>query len=117
MYLVFLCDSEYSLCAQNLQLRDYLSFKKKRLIIQTLRQSVLIVVYNYNFGIFVQVSITTRTYVEFEFHYENTPIQIFRKFHLQKLKNADKNFYIFFSYFCPKHRLWILVRTASERRF
>ena len=25
--------------------------------------------------------------------------------------------YILFSYFCSKHRLWVLVRTASSRRF
>ena len=24
---------------------------------------------------------------------------------------------IFFSYFCSKHRLWVLVRTVSARRF
>ena len=28
-------------------------------------------------------------------HYENTPIQIYRKFHLQKLKISDKNSDIF----------------------
>ena len=27
-------------------------------------------------------------------------------------KNSDS-----FSYFCSKHRLWVLVRTASPRRF
>ena len=47
------------------------------------------------------------------FHYENTPIQIYWKFYNPKkgnfqLKNAN-----IFSYFCPKHRLWVLVRTAS----
>ena len=26
-------------------------------------------------------------------------------------------FFFFFSYFCSKHRLWVLVRTASMRRF
>ena len=29
---------------------------------------------------------------------------------------SDKNFW-YFSYFCSKHRLWVLVRTASSRRF
>ena len=29
-----------------------------------------------------------------------------------QIKNTD-----FFSYFCSKHRLWVLVRTASARRF
>ena len=31
-------------------------------------------------------------------------------------KISDKNFW-YFSYFCSKHRLWVLVRTASVRRF
>ena len=56
--------------------------------------------------------VNTRTQI----HYENTPIQMYRKFHLQKteifqIKNSD-----IFSYFCSKHRLWVLVRTASARR-
>ena len=38
-------------------------------------------------------------------HYENMPIKIYRKFHLQKLKIFRlKNWY--FSNFCSKHRLW-----------
>ena len=50
-------------------------------------------------------------------HYENMPIQIYRKFHLKKkLKIFDKKL-SYFSYFCSKHRLWVLVRTASVRRF
>ena len=31
-------------------------------------------------------------------------------------KFPDKKFW-YFSYFCSKHRLWVLVRTASTRRF
>ena len=31
-------------------------------------------------------------------------------------KFSDKNLW-YFSYFCSKHRLWVLVRTASARRF
>ena len=31
-------------------------------------------------------------------------------------KSSDKKFW-YFSYFCSKHRLWVLVRTASPRRF
>ena len=31
-------------------------------------------------------------------------------------KFSDKKFW-YFSYFCSKHRLWVLVRTASARRF
>ena len=34
----------------------------------------------------------------------------------KKGKFSDKNFDIF-SYFAKKHRLWVLVRTASARRF
>ena len=49
-------------------------------------------------------------------HYENTPIQIYRNFHLQKLKIFRRKIW-YFSYFCSKHRLWVLVRTASPRRF
>ena len=33
--------------------------------------------------------------IKVEFHYENTPIQIYRKFHLQKLKIFIKNSDIF----------------------
>ena len=50
-------------------------------------------------------------------HNENTPIQIYRKFHLQKLKTFRYKNSDIFSYFCSKHRLWVLVRTASARRF
>ena len=49
-------------------------------------------------------------------HYENMPIQIYWKFTTKKGKISDKNSDIF-SYFCSKHRLWGLVRTASARRF
>ena len=45
-------------------------------------------------------------------HYENTRIQIYRKSHFQKLKFSDKKLW-YFSYFCSKHRLWVLFRTAS----
>ena len=50
-------------------------------------------------------------------HNENTPIQIYEKFHLQKTKNFSDKKLRYFSYFCSKHRLWVLVRTASARRF
>ena len=53
----------------------------------------------------------------FYIHYENTPIQIYGKFHLQiNLKISAKKL-LYFSYFCSKHRLWVLVRIASARRF
>ena len=58
----------------------------------------------------------TQSYDQY-YHYENTPIQIYRKFHLQKLKNFRQKTLIFFLYFCSKHRLRVLVRTASSRRF
>ena len=37
-------------------------------------------------------------------------------FSTKKLKFSEKKFW-YFSYFCSKHRLWVLVRTASTRRF
>ena len=37
-------------------------------------------------------------------------------FTTKKRKFSDKKFW-YFSYFCSKHRLWVLVRTASTRRF
>ena len=37
-------------------------------------------------------------------------------FTAKKRKFSDKKIW-FFSYFCSKHRLWVLVRTASMRRF
>ena len=46
-------------------------------------------------------------------HYENTPIQIYRKFHLQKPKFFRKKNSWYFSYFCSKHRLWVFVRTCG----
>ena len=50
-------------------------------------------------------------------HYENTPIQVYRKIFTSKKteKLSDKNFDIFFSYFCSKHSLWVFVITASTR--
>ena len=51
----------------------------------------------------------------FILHYENTPIQNYWKFHHQKLNVFRKKFW-YFSYFYSKHRLWVLVRTASPRR-
>ena len=42
------------------------------------------------------------------FHYENMSIQIYWKFYHQKWKFLDKKFW-YFSYFCSKHRLWVLV--------
>ena len=49
----------------------------------------------------------------FKFVYENTPIQIYWKFYNHKRKISRQKFLIFFLYSCSKHRLWVLVRTAS----
>ena len=49
-------------------------------------------------------------------HYENTPIQINRNFFNPKRKIFRQKFLIFFVY-CSIHRLWVLIRTASTRRF
>ena len=35
----------------------------------------------------------------------------------KKVKFSDRKVLIFFSFFFSKHRLWVLVRTASLRRF
>ena len=37
--------------------------------------------------------------------------------HFYIVKLGFTGVYIIFSYFCSKHRLWVLVRTASSRRF
>ena len=37
-------------------------------------------------------------------------------FTTQKGKISNEKFW-YFSYFCSKHRLWVIVRTASARRF
>ena len=48
-------------------------------------------------------------------HYENTPIQMYWKFHHQtNWTFSDKKSDVF-SYFCSKYRLLVLVRTASAR--
>ena len=49
-------------------------------------------------------------------HYENASIQFTENFTTKNRKFSDKKFR-HFSYFCSKYRLWILVRTASPRRF
>ena len=47
-------------------------------------------------------------------HYENTLIQIYWKFYYQKKRKFSDKKFCYFSYFCSKHRLWVLVRTASS---
>ena len=44
------------------------------------------------------------------------PIQIYWTFYHKKIKIWDKKFW-YFPYICSKHRLRVLVRTASSRRF
>ena len=51
------------------------------------------------------------------YHYENTPIQIYGKFHHQKTENFQIKKLWYISYFCSKYRLWVLVRTTSSRQF
>ena len=53
-----------------------------------------------------------------DFHYENKPIQICWEFyHKKKKKEKIQTKILIFSYFCSKHRLWVLVRTALQSRF
>ena len=63
------------------------------------------------------VKVNPFSHADDTFHYENMPIQIYRKFHLQKTESFQIKKNSYFSYFCSKHRLWVPVRTASERRF
>ena len=48
-----------------------------------------------------------------ERHYENTPMQHTAVFHGCKNGNFQLIFFLPFSYFCSKHRLWVHVRTDS----
>ena len=50
-------------------------------------------------------------------HYGNTPIQIYWKLYNQKRENFSIKKSDIVSFFCSKYRLWVLVRTASARRF
>ena len=45
------------------------------------------------------------------------PIQIYWNFLPSKNENFQIKKFWYFSHFCSKHRLWVLVRTASPRRF
>ena len=44
-----------------------------------------------------------------------TPMQIYRKISPKKTEKFQLKALIFFSYFCSKHRLCVLVRTASTK--
>ena len=48
-------------------------------------------------------------------HYENMPIQNILKILQPKKEKIQIKKFWYFSYFCSKHRLWVLVRTASAR--
>ena len=48
-------------------------------------------------------------------HYKNRPIQIYWKCYHQKKIKKFRHFW-YFSLFCSKHRLWVLVRIASARQ-
>ena len=48
-------------------------------------------------------------------HYENMPIKEKETFTTKTKKIHMKNLFVFI--FLLKHRLWVLVRTASARRF
>ena len=50
-------------------------------------------------------------------HYENMPMQYTAVFHSCKNANFQWIFFLYFSYFCSKHKAWVHVRTASVRRF
>ena len=46
-------------------------------------------------------------------HYTNMSVQYTAIFHGCKNYNFQMKFFLYFSYFCSKHRLWVHVRTAS----
>ena len=54
-------------------------------------------------------------YFSLIFHNENTPIQIYWKFHHQKLKVFRQKF-TYFSYICSKHKLWVLGSSYEYRQ-
>ena len=66
---------------------------------------------------FKKVATTEGVSVRHNIHYKNMPIQIYWKLYHQKLKIFRLKKSDFFLYFCSKHRLSILVRTAAMRRF
>ena len=51
------------------------------------------------------------------YHYANMSVQYTAIFHGCKNDNFHMIFFLYFSYFCSKYRLWVHVRTASVRRF
>ena len=58
-----------------------------------------------------------RSYCRFWHAITKTPLfKYAENFTTKKWNFSDKKFW-YFSYFCSKHRLWVLVRTASMRQF
>ena len=49
-----------------------------------------------------------------DWHYENGPIQIYRKFHLQKLKNVQFPFKQILDLKAPENMLWVHIRTCDQ---
>ena len=119
----------YSICGQRRQYRplrscsliqhQWIPENMKYLIISVLRQTCLRNIVdphqtpqNAERGVWSRSSQS-----ECGVHYENTAIQMYRKFHLQKLKIFRQKKARIVLIFLFKHRLWVVVRTASSRRF
>ena len=64
------------------------------------------VVHKLQKGLFVRCASYLYQRVPSYAYYENTPIQIYRKFHLKLKIFIEKTLIFFVSYFCSKHRLW-----------
>ena len=62
-------------------------------------------------SIFPKYSDTFKPYIT-----KTRPFKYIENFICKNWKFSDKKLW-YFSYFCSKHRLWVLVRTASPRRF
>ena len=62
----------------------------------------------------ISVKVENGVIVKFTLHHENMSVKKIPHFYIVKLGYAG---YIYFSYFCSKHRLWVHVRTVSPRRF
>ena len=74
-------------------------------------------------GVIFRVNTVCQNYLKFpmkmKFYITKTYLYNFDplKPHFYIVKLRFTGVYIIFSYFCSKHRLWVLVRTASARRF
>ena len=67
-------------------------------------------------SLFIVNTFLTRMHKE-HFNHENMPIFDPLKAHFYIVKLGFTGVYIIFRTFTRKHRLWVLVRTASPRRF